>query len=165
MPMSSMAGGAWAATVVIRSSSARRDSRKSIVDNRMRRSSMRMDADGRISPSHRSHEQRLSSSTLRSGALVVGHVVVDLNLARDDIRFRLIRFGSDLCAENDLVVVVDRVIDAALFQAQQKNTRLPVSVLGVHERLVSRHVDVLQHRSQDFAGKQTVLVGIDADAE
>src|ERR1700677_4282508 len=98
-------------------------------------------------------------------ALVVGHVVVDLNLARDDVRFRLIGLGSYFGAENRLVVVIDRVVDAALFQAQHKDTRLPVSVLGVHERLVGRDVDMLQHRSQDFAGEQTVLVGIDADAE
>ena len=64
-----------------------------------------------------------------------------------------------------LVVVVDRIADAVVLEAEHLDAGLPGAVLGRLERIVGRDVDALQHRGQDLAGEEAVLVGVDADAE
>ena len=85
------------------------------------RSSIRTDVDGRISPGHQSHEQRPSSNSAPSGrALVVGHVVVHLNLARDDV---LLHLRNEILHVFRYTAAKRREIHHAIFDAEQQLAR------------------------------------------
>src|SRR5205807_6688865 len=94
---------------------------------------------------------------------VVAHVVMDDDLARDDVGFGLFDLGFHLRRDQLFVVLVERPVDAAFLQAQHLQAALPGSGLRRLEALVGREVDALGHRRQHRAGMQRVLVGIDAD--
>ena len=84
-------------------------------------------------------------------ALVVGHVVVDLDLARDDVGFSAWSAAAFTSGVRMLfVVLVDRVADAVVLEAEHLDAGLPRAVLRVHEGIVGGDVDVLQHRGQDM---------------
>ena len=63
------------------------------------------------------------------------------------------------------VVLVQRVADAVLLQAQALRTGLPGAVLGTLEGLVDGDVDALEHRGQHAAGVEVVLVAVHADRQ
>ncbi len=63
------------------------------------------------------------------------------------------------------IVVVDRDGDAVFLEAQHAQARLPAAVLGALHRVIDREVDALDHRGEDRAGMQVVLVAVDADRE
>ena len=77
----------------------------------------------------------------------------------------LVDLGLHLGRQHRAVVVVDRVVDALLLQAQALHAGLPGAVLGSLERVVDRDVDPLEHRGQHAAGVQVVLVAVDADRQ
>src|SRR5271165_5926303 len=112
----------------------------------------------------RSAGNGISASALHR-ALVVGHIVVDLNLSGDDVRLDRVELGLDLRRQQALVVLVDGVIDPAVLKAEDLNARLPYAVLSVHERLVGRDVDVLERRGEDLAWEHVILVGVDANRQ
>src|SRR6202522_1692121 len=110
--------------------------------------------------------RRGSSTSLSSGrALTVRRVVMHLDLAGDDVGPGRLRRSLGFRSQDALVPFVDGIIDAAFFQAERLDPRLPGPVLGVHERLVSRDVDMFEHRGQNLAREKIVLIGVDADAE
>src|SRR5258708_8365562 len=94
---------------------------------------------------------------------VFAHVVVNDDLARDDVGLGLLDLGFHLRRDQLLVVLVERPIAAAFLQAQHLQPTLPGPSLRRLEALVSREIDALGHRRQHGAGMQVVLVGIDAD--
>src|SRR5271156_3452765 len=94
-------------------------------------------------------------------ALAVGRVIMHLDLAGNNVRLGGVRRGLGLWSQDALVPFVDRVIDAAFLQAERLDAGLPGPILGVHERLVSRNFDMLQHRGQNLARKEIVLIRID----
>src|SRR3954471_18338795 len=98
-------------------------------------------------------------------ALRIRHVVVHLDSARLDVGGGLVGGCLHLGRYECLVVLVHGISDSILGEAEHGRTGLPGPVLGLFEGRVGRVVDALEHRSQDLAGMQAVLVRIDADAE
>src|SRR5262245_39451240 len=113
-------------------------------------------AAGRVSPP--------AVSAIRTGRLL-GHVVGDLDLAGHDVGARLLEPLLHLRGDQLAVVLVDRVADPALGHAQVADTGLPRPVLGALEGLVDREVDALDHRGEDRAGVDVVLVGVHPDGQ
>src|SRR4029077_6095542 len=104
-------------------------------------------------------------ATSGTGSLagVVAHIVVDDDLARDDVRLCGLDLGLHLRRDQLFVVLVERPIDAAFLQAEHLHPALPRAGLRRLEALVGREIDALHHRGQHRAGMQVVLVGIDTD--
>src|ERR1700757_793575 len=104
-------------------------------------------------------------ATSGTGSLagVVAHVVVDDDLARDDVGLGGLDLGLHLRRDQLLVVLVERPVDAAFLQAQHLHPALPRAALRRLEALIGREIDALHHRGQHRAGMQVVLVGINAD--
>src|SRR5262249_16699485 len=104
-------------------------------------------------------------ATSGTGSLagVVAHVIVDDDLARDDVGLGLLDLGLHLRRDQLLVVLVERPVDAALLEPQHLHAALPGSGLPRLEAVIGREVDALGHRRQHRAGMEIVLVGIDAD--
>src|SRR5260370_2333826 len=94
---------------------------------------------------------------------VVAHIVVDGDLARDDVGLGGVDLGLHLRRAQLLVVLVERPVDAAFLDAEHLQAALPAAGLRRLEALVGCEVDALHHRGQHRAGMQVVLVGIDAD--
>src|SRR5947207_13517390 len=90
---------------------------------------------------------------------VVAHVVVDDDLARDDVGLGLLDRGLHLRRDQLFVVLVERPVDAAFLQAQHLEAALPSSGLCRLEALIGREFDALRTRRQHRAGMQVVLVG------
>src|SRR5437868_4209296 len=66
-------------------------------------------------------------------ASIVGHVVVDLHLARLDVRGRLVDGLLHVGRDQRLVVLVERPADAAFSKTERVNTRRELAVLGLLE--------------------------------
>ncbi|EEF22837.1 conserved hypothetical protein, partial [Ricinus communis] len=91
--------------------------------------------------------------------------VDDLDLAIDNILARAHHPLLDVRGDQLAVVLVQRPIDAAFLQALGGHAGLPGAVLHLHEGIIHGVVDALDHRGQDRAGVQAVLVGVDADGQ
>src|SRR5260370_5213803 len=106
-----------------------------------------------------------TAATSGTGSLagVVAHVIVDDDLARDDVGLGGLDLGLHLRRDQLLVVLVERPVDAAFLQPEHLHAALPCAALRRLEALVGREIDALHHRRQHRAGMQVVLVGIDAD--
>src|SRR5215475_5306706 len=104
-----------------------------------------------------------ANSGTGSLAGVVAHVVVNDDLARDDVGLGLLDLGLHLRRDQLLVVLVERPVDAAFLEAQHLQAALPGPRLRRLEALIGREVDALHHRGQHRTGMQVVLVGIDTD--
>src|SRR6266851_2671399 len=104
-------------------------------------------------------------ATSGTGSLagVVAHIVVDDDLARDDVGLGSLDLGLHLRRDQLLVVLVERPVDAAFLEAEHLHAALPGAGLRRLEALIGREIDTLHHRRQHRAGMQVVLVGIDAD--
>src|SRR5262249_22895461 len=98
-------------------------------------------------------------------AVLLPHVVGDLDLAGPDVGARLLEPLLHLRGDQAPVVLVDRVPDAALGDPQVAHAGLPGPVLGGLEGLVDREVDALDHRGEDRARVEVVLVRVHADGE
>src|SRR5258708_38970401 len=100
-------------------------------------------------------------ATSGTGSLagVVAHIVVDDDLARDDVGLGGLDLGLHLGRDQLLVVLVERPVDAAFLEAQHLRAGLPGAGLRRLEAVVGREVDALQHRGQHCAGMQVVLIG------
>src|SRR6266446_6441515 len=92
-------------------------------------------------------------------------VVRDFDLAGDDVGARLGQAAFHVRSDQVAVVLVDRIADAALGDADGAAAGLPRAVLRALERVVDREVDTLDHRGQHGAGLEVVLVRVDADGE
>src|SRR5262245_7043581 len=70
-------------------------------------------------------------ATSGTGSLagVVAHVVVDDDLARDDVRLGLFDLGLHLRRNQLLVVLVERPVDTAFLEAQHPQPALPRAAL------------------------------------
>src|SRR5258705_5589932 len=86
------------------------------------------------------------------------HVVGDLDLAGDDVGARLLQASFHVRGHEQSVVLVDGIADAVLGDAQRADTRLPEAFSHSLERLVHREIDPLDHRGQDRARMDVVLV-------
>src|SRR6185369_1192858 len=93
------------------------------------------------------------------------HVVGDLDLAGHDVGARLPEAALHLRRDQAAVVLVQRVSDAALGDTEIAHAGLPRPVLRGLEGLEDGEVDALDHRGQNRAGLNVVLVGVDADGE
>src|SRR5437588_3806073 len=104
-------------------------------------------------------------ATSGTGSLagVVAHIVVDDDLARDDVGLGSFDLGLHLRRDQLLVVLVESPVDAAFLEAQHLHSALPGARLRRLEALIGREIDALGHRGQHRAGMQVVLVRIDAD--
>src|ERR1700741_2520097 len=74
---------------------------------------------------------------------VVAHVVVDDDLARDDVGLGLLDLGLHLRRDQLFVGLVERPIDTAFLQAQHLQPALPRAGLRRLEALVGREIDAL----------------------
>src|SRR5215469_11843160 len=74
---------------------------------------------------------------------VVAHVVVDDDLARNDVGLGLLDLGLHLRRDQLLVVLVVRPVDTAFLEAQHLEPALPRSGLGRLEALVRGEIDAL----------------------
>src|SRR5580704_14000772 len=102
---------------------------------------------------------RSGSTGLRRLVFGNGH------LARDDVGLGLVEARLHLRGNQFPVVVVERLANAVLGQAEDLRPRLPVSILCVREHRPDRDVDALEGRGEDAAGMQVVLVAVAADAQ
>src|SRR5258707_6581684 len=105
----------------------------------------------------------LSSIVRAVRAVLFRHVVGDLDPSGDDVGLRRLRLRRHLCRDQRGVVVVDRVADAVFGEAEYLGARLPAAVARRFEGEIDRIVDALDHRGQNRARMQVVLVGIAAD--
>src|SRR5690349_1716362 len=82
-------------------------------------------------------------ATSGTGSLagVVAHIVVDDDLARDDVGLGLLDLGLHLRRDQLLVVLIERPVDAAFLQAQHLQAALPGPGLRRLEALIGREVD------------------------
>src|SRR5438093_4576427 len=78
-----------------------------------------------------------------------GHVVGDLDLAGHDVGARLLEPLLHLRGDQAAGVLIERVADPALGDAQRAHAALQGAVLGGLERFVDREIDALDHRGQD----------------
>src|SRR5437867_5739304 len=95
----------------------------------------------------------------------LGHVVRHLDLAGHDVGARLLQALLHLGSDQAAVVLIERVSHAPLGDAEVAHARLPRPVPGGLERLVDGQVDALDHRGQDRARVDVVLVAVDADGQ
>src|SRR5262249_18149576 len=76
---------------------------------------------------------------------VVAHVVVNDDLARDDIGLGLLDLGLHLRRDQLLVELIERPVDAAFLEAEHLRAALPGAGLRRLEALVGGEIDALDH--------------------
>src|SRR5262245_61513817 len=129
----------------------------------MPRSSITARGSFRRGPQARGVPAACARATGRPGSL--RGVVGDLDLAGDDVGARLLEAALHLRGDQRAVVLVDRVAHAAVGDPEDARARLPRPRLRAHEALVHREVHALDHRGEDRAGVDVVLVRVHADRE
>src|SRR2546422_1170377 len=93
------------------------------------------------------------------------HVVGDLDFPGHDVGARLLEPLFHLRSDQAAVVLIERIADAALGDTERAHAGLPRPVLRGLECFVDGEIDALDHRGQDRAGMDVVLVRVDADGE
>src|SRR5258708_7603132 len=99
--------------------------------------------------------------SVRAG--VGGQLVAPDDPAGDDLGLQAIDGRLQLRGDERAVVLVERTVDAALREPEHAQAGLPAAVHRGLEAVVRHQVHALDHRGQDGAGVDVVLVAVDAD--
>ena len=90
---------------------------------------------------------------------------MNLDLAGNDIRLGSFDSLLDIVGHQFGVVLVDRIVNAAFLDAENIDAGGKLAIRGILEGIVGRDVDPLEHRGQNLARMQAVLIGINADCQ